>query len=305
MENVENRTFKDFFKNLWTKVKPYLPAILLCAAIIAVVIIFTYFYFACSFGFIPSDGIADENAIKKSDWLMFWGSILAVFCTLSLALVSYRQNKDLQKINDDRERKDTFFAKLRFAAEFYSMIEIDAVLFSAELDQTATVTLDLVDSGKTPSTSIDLTQIIIKPSDEVEKSIGVKFEPLTGLILHHTKSEIKRRKLRGEKEDTTKRSVCFSVDFNQFKKFQNLYGDIFELFQQNGEIRPMYEPILILSLKYVIDNNLNVKTNVSCEVKIKNTLENFSIERAPDRFVFEVIDLSIVKIQYDFVGETY
>ena len=106
MENVEKHPIKDFFKELWTKVKPFIPAIVLGAAIIAVVIILTYFYFACSFGFIPSDRIADENAIKKSDWLGFWGCVLGVLSTIVFSLLSWKQNKTLNRINDNNRKQE-------------------------------------------------------------------------------------------------------------------------------------------------------------------------------------------------------
>lgn len=304
MENAKEQVVKNAFKKLWTKVKPFLPAITLVSAIIVAVIVLTYFYFACSFGFIPSDRIVDENAIKKSDWLMFWGSILAVICTLSLALVSYKQNKDLQKINDDREKKDTFFAKMRFAAEFYSQVAFESLFIKINKDKTSTISMDLIDTGKIPPAFINIEKFIIKASEEIAKRVKIKTDSVEGCLVHQTRVNIKERDIKGNNDSNVKRNMIrFTFEVDQTLKFQELYKVVYDYTELNNGSRFFNKSYINLVFVYVIENSLKVRTAVKTVMNLKASIENISVEEYPDAYRFYIEDTSVESIEYTFIGE--
>jgi len=303
VEKDKYMSFKNVFKKLWIIIKPLLPAIALVTAIIVAVIFLTYLYFTCTKGSIPADRIIDENAIKKSDWLMFWGSVLAVICTLSLAMVSYKQNKDLKKINDDREKKDTFFAKMRFAAEFYSLIDFDTLSIWRDKNETSIVTMELTDTGKTPPSFIRIEKLVVKPTEELEKRIKVRAESLENNLIHHTKIEVKSRdKHRSNNNDIRRKTIQFKFDSEQTKKFWELFKVVYQASIYENDIHFFEEPCISLAIDYIIENAIKVQTSVKAIMTLKATIDNMYDEENPDGYRFVIFDKAIESVDYTFVG---
>lgn len=78
-----------------TQLKIMICAILIVTLFIAI-IISTYYWFTTSKGLIP---IGQD--LKKSDWLVFWGSYLGFLGTTILGGISFWQNIRLHKVNKD------------------------------------------------------------------------------------------------------------------------------------------------------------------------------------------------------------
>ena len=297
---------RNNFKDTLLNVAKFFGMILLSLTLILLTIYLTYRFFTCTTAKDPilADKIASSGALQKSDWLAFWGSILAVFCTLSLALVSYSQNKVLRKTNFDREKKDTYFAKLRFAAEFYSLIEFESLFIRFSLNKTVHISMKLLDVGKIPPTTIDITQFIVKPKDENYVGMKFKLNPIMGRLLHQKKVEIKNSKDQESKEyKNRERTIDFQLDYEEFKEFINLYNNVIEHSKSHGEILRTNEPLLILSMKYTLDNPLEVQTKVVSNLILKNTFGGFSNEDEPIAYEFKIMDAAASKIKYDFTGE--
>jgi hypothetical protein len=304
MENGKKQIVKNAFKKLWTKVKPFLPAITLVSVIIAAVIVLTYFYFACSFGFIPSDRIVDENAIKKSDWLMFWGSILAVICTLSLALVSFQQNNDLHKTNDDREKKDTFFAKMRFAAEFYSLIDFKSVIVKEGKNKLVTLTFNIKDVGKIPANTAKFSIIEIKPIESIEQTFRLASIDLHLFTLRDKNSDIRNNQHGGTSiDETPRRTISFDVDLDQYDNLKRMYAEIFELGRRDQQTDIWGNPSFRLEMIYSLENPLGVKTEVISEILLETDFTLYTPNEEKKYYKFTIKEKVDKKISYDFVRE--
>lgn len=303
MERDKKTLKSDAPKKLWALVKPWLSVIMIVVAVIVAVIILTYIYFTCTKGSIPADRIIDENAIKKSDWLIFWGSVLAVVCTLSLALVSFKQNKDLNKINDDREKKDTFFAKLRFAAEFYSLIEFTLVKIKEE-SKNLTLTFNIKDAGKVPPNKIRFSKIELKPIDMIDqvlKPMAIQIQPF--LILD-VEADIKSTPVIANGSDEIPwRSICLVIDVFQYENLKRMYAEIFELGRKNQQIDFWGKPAFKLVLSYTLGNPLDVKTNVVSEFLLGTDFSMYSPNDKKNFYKFTIKEKLDVKITYDFTRE--
>lgn len=300
MENAEKHPIKEFFKKFWTKVKPFLPAIALGAAIILVVILLTYMYFVCSFGFIPSDRIIDENAIKKSDWLMFWGSLLAVFCTLSLAIVSYRQNKDLKKINDDREKKDTYFAGLRFSAEFFSQIEFENIYLKRQGVEVPALEFEIKSIGKCPPSNVDVKHFSIyrrplQNNFEIESKENFELYSLRKT----TASVVLRKTKLAERTSIQLFSISKPIRIDEINDFMEKYN------HSEGLKSDSQKSSITAQIELTLTNPLEVETYFLGELTLRFKPSwfnsNHKIEQQ-EEIMFNVLDSSIETLVYKYIG---
>ena len=304
MERDKKTRNSDAPKKLWALVNPWLSVIAIVVTVIVAVIILTYLYFTCTKGSIPADRIIDENAIKKSDWLIFWGSVLAVVCTFSLALVSYKQNKDLNKINDDREKKDTYFAKLRFAAEFYSLIDFKSVIVKEGKDKLVNLTFDIKDVGKIPANIAKFSIIEIKPIESIEQTFRLASIDLLLFTLRDKNSEIRNNQHGGTSiDETPRRTISFDIDLDQYANLKRMYAEIFELGRRDQQTDIWGNPTFRLEMIYSLENPLGVKTDVISVILLETDFTLYSPNEEKKYYKFTIKEKVDKKISYDFIRE--
>ncbi len=253
---------------------------------------------------LPADLLVSEEALKKSDWLGFWGCLLGVISTVVFSSLSWKQNKILNNINDNREKKDTFFAKMRFAAEFYSLIDIDSFSLWMNEDSTSLITMELTDTGKTPPSFIKIEKFVVKPTEEIEKRIKVKVESIDGGLIHNRRADVESRdNHRSNNNDTRRKMIRLKFDLEQTNKFRELYKVVYQASIYNNDIHFFEEPCISLALDYIIENALKVQTSVKTILTLKATMENISVEEDPDVYRFSIFNKTIESVDYTFVGE--
>lgn len=145
-----------------------IPEILVFILYLVALIILTYVFFVGFRKGIPSDRI--PGGLEKSDWLCFWGSIIGVFGTTLIAWLSWKQNKTLNHINTEQERKRSEFSELELAATFYSSIFIERITISEDLIQ-----IFMQSTGKVPPTVVHINSLSLylgrKPDSQIIDAI--------------------------------------------------------------------------------------------------------------------------------------
>ncbi len=288
MENVEKHLIKDFFKELWTKVKPFIPAIVLGAAIIAVVIILTYFYFACSFGFILSDRIADENAIKKSDWLGFWGCVLGVLSTIVFSLLSWKQNKTLNRINDNNRKQEMELSTLRYTSECYSLISLKHLCFFKSGEQRAAMSLEFDNTGRISPNKLRVTNLRLRFKEENDRFTDV---------------------FSIKKKDVDIKSIPSTSGFGSgshvnFQLKEQQYQEAFSYIVQHSNQTNFR---VVLDIECMIKNLMKVTTHIKGEYSL-NLVELLKGDDAhakiEEKALFGIVGSFTQTLSYSYTGET-
>lgn len=249
MESVEKQPVKIFLKKHWRIIKPLLLTIAVIATMLAV-IFFTYRYFTCIDGSIPADKIVDENAIKKSDWLGFWGCVLGVFSTIVFSLLSWKQNKTLKRINDNNQAKEYELSEMRYKSECYSLIALKHLCFFKNGDNKESISLGFDDTGKISPDNLFVFKLCVRFREDDEN-----FADAYSLI--NTRTPI---------ENTRSTTGFGSACQVTLQVEQQQYQRAFEYIIQHINNK---DPYVIVNIDCSINNPMRVSTMISGEYSLK------------------------------------
>jgi len=252
----------------------------------------------------PSDFFVSEQALKKSDWLGFWGCLLGVISTVVFSALSWKQNKTLNNINNDREKNDTFFAKLKFAAEFYSLIDFKSVIVKEGNNKLVTLTFDVKDVGKIPANTAKFSTIEIKPIESIEQTFRLASIDLHLFTLRDKNSDIRNNQHGGTSiDETPRRTISFDVDLDQYENLKRMYAEIFELGRRDQQTDIWGNPSFRLEMIYSLENPLGVKTEVISVILLETDFTLYTPNEEKKYYKFTIKEKVDRKISYDFVRE--
>lgn len=285
MESVKKQPVKNFIKKHWRIIKPLLLAIAVIATILAV-IFFTYRYFTCIEGTIPADRIVDENAIKKSDWLGFWGCVLGVLSTIVFSLLSWKQNKTLNKINDDSRAQEKMLSTLRYTFECYSQIMLTRVCFFINGDGKESVMLEFQDKGK------------ISPSEMIFDKLDFSIRQTTDRFIKicnfsNIRANVDNR--RSSEWNKTDASIVLDVQ-------RNNYNQLFSYLKNQGK---EMQSLLLVDLDCHINNLMHVTTHIQGQASFSTSAiipEGVEHYGEKEKVLFNPIDYFVKTISYKFIG---
>ena len=288
MESVEKQPVKIFLKRHWRIIKPLLLTIAVIATMLAV-IFFTYRYFTCVEGSIPADRIVDDNAIKKSDWLGFWGCVLGVLSTIIFSLLSWKQNNTLESINNENRKREIKLSTMSYISKCYSKLSLGRVAFCLDGANTEAVMFEFQDQGEISPHELVLENL------EVQVKIGDnEKEPI--FILDELKLSVdSRMPSKGTNLDT---SVIFNISKDAYN---NLFEYTKRFYSDKGS-----QIMLLVNMNCKINNPMNVTSNIKVQASfgdVKIVPEGFDHPNEKEKILFTGTDHFIKTMSYEFVGK--
>lgn len=254
---------------------------------LVLVAVLTYFAFTLfNSNGLPSDLFVSEYALKKSDWLGFWGCVLGVISTVVFSSLSWKQNKTLNMINDKSKAQEMMLSTLRYTFECYSQVTLTRVCFFINGGGKESVLLEFQDKGKISPSELIFDKLVFSINQGGAQVLEI-------CSFSNVKASVDNRK--SSEWNKTDVSIVLGVQGSNYKQ-------LFQYLKNQGKDM---QSLLLVKLDCRINNLMSVTTHIQGQASFSTSAiipEGMEHYGDKEKVIFDPKDYFVKTISYKFIG---